>query len=45
VSFARPEAAPFDPAITGERRGQGFQECCYGWCSIAPPGTGLEKQR
>jgi hypothetical protein len=45
VSFARPEAAPFDPGITGERRGQGFQECCYGWCSIAPPGTGLEKQR
>jgi hypothetical protein len=43
VAFSRPAAAPFDPASSTERRNQGFKECCYGWCSIAPPGTGLEK--
>jgi hypothetical protein len=37
--FAVPEAAPFDWNATAARRGQGFNECCYGWCSDKPPGS------
>jgi hypothetical protein len=45
AAFSVPSAALFHPQITNERRGLGFSECCYAWCSIAPPGTGLERQR
>jgi hypothetical protein len=45
ASFSVPAAAALHPGLTNERRGQGFGECCYAWCSIAPPGTGLERQR
>jgi hypothetical protein len=43
--FSVPAAAAFHPALTNERRTHGFGECCYAWCSIAPPGTGLERGR
>lgn len=41
VSFTPPKAAALDLQATAERRGQGLSECCYGWCSKAPLGTGL----
>jgi hypothetical protein len=37
VAFAAPKAAAFDPQISATRRAQSFKECCYGWCSAAPP--------
>jgi hypothetical protein len=45
AAFSVPTAALLHPGITNERRGLGFSECCYSWCSIAPPGTGLERHR
>jgi hypothetical protein len=45
ASFSVPSAALLHPGITNERRGLGLSECCYAWCSIAPPGSGLERQR
>ena len=41
VAFKPPKAAALDVRATAERRGQGLSECCYGWCSRAPLGTGL----
>lgn len=41
VSFTPPKAAALDARVTAERRAQGLSECCYGWCSKAPLGTGL----
>jgi hypothetical protein len=41
VSFTPPKAAALDLRATAERRSQGLSECCYGWCSKAPLGTGL----
>ncbi len=41
VAFTPPKAAALDVNATNERRGQGLSECCYGWCSKAPLGTGL----
>jgi hypothetical protein len=41
VSFTPPKAAALDVRATAERRAQGLSECCYGWCSKAPLGTGL----
>lgn len=41
VAFTPPKAAALDLRATAERRGQGLSECCYGWCSKAPLGTGL----
>ncbi len=41
VAFTPPKAAGLDLRATAERRGQGLSECCYGWCSKAPLGTGL----
>jgi hypothetical protein len=43
--FSVPTAALLHPGITNERRNLGYSECCYAWCSIAPPGTGLERHR
>ena len=34
--------ALFDTAGSWQRRQQGFKECCYAWCSLAPPNTGLQ---
>jgi hypothetical protein len=44
VAFSAPKAALFDATRTGQKRQQGQNECCYGWCSKAPPGTGLRTQ-
>lgn len=41
VAFTPPKAAGLDLQATAERRSQGLSECCYGWCSKAPLGTGL----
>jgi hypothetical protein len=41
VAFTAPKAAALDLRVTAERRAQGLNECCYGWCSKAPLGTGL----
>jgi hypothetical protein len=41
VAFTPPKAAALDLRATAERRSQGLSECCYGWCSKAPLGTGL----
>jgi hypothetical protein len=41
VAFTPPKAAALDLRATGEKRSQGLSECCYGWCSKAPLGTGL----
>ena len=35
--YSAPKAAPFDIAGTQMRRQVGFKECCYAWCSKAPP--------
>jgi len=42
AAFSVPRAAPFDPQVSHQRRQQGFKQCCYGWCSMAPAGTGVE---
>jgi hypothetical protein len=42
AAFAVPAAALLDYRSTGSRRTQGRPECCYTWCSKAPPGSGLE---
>jgi hypothetical protein len=41
VAFKSPKAAALDLRATAEKRDQGLSECCYGWCSKAPLGTGL----
>ncbi len=41
VAFTPPKAAGLDLQATAEKRGQGLSDCCYGWCSRAPLGTGL----
>jgi hypothetical protein len=41
VAFRAPKAAGLDLKATAEKRAQGLSECCYGWCSKAPLGTGL----
>jgi hypothetical protein len=42
AAFSVPKAAPFDPQTSAQKRQEGFQQCCYSWCSTAPAGTGLE---
>ena len=41
--FSVPDGALLDPTLTASRRKRGDPLCCYGWCSIAPPGSGLER--
>lgn len=41
VVFYSPVGAHFDPIETATKRQQGFRSCCYAWCSIAPPNTGM----
>jgi hypothetical protein len=43
--FSAPESALFDQGLTGTHRGKGQLDCCYAWCSQAPPGSGLVHQR
>lgn len=40
--FAVPSAAGFDAAATWDRRSHGQRDCCYAWCSQAPPASGLQ---
>lgn len=40
--FASPKGAPFDPQYTWQKRQQGFDECCYTWCSHRPAGITIE---
>jgi hypothetical protein len=42
VVFFAPDGALFDSALTATQRSQGLKQCCYAWCSIAPPNTGLQ---
>jgi hypothetical protein len=44
AAFEVPRAAPFDYRASVDRRSQGFQECCYTWCSKVPAATGLEQR-
>ena len=39
--FFAPPGVLLDPRYTMQRRQQGFRECCYAWCSVAPPGMNL----
>ena len=44
--FAVPKTgALLSPSLTAAKRRGREALCCYGWCSIAPPGTGLERRR
>jgi hypothetical protein len=43
TAFSVPSGALFDPSLTSSRRLAHEPLCCYGWCSIAPPGTALER--
>lgn len=38
-AFSVPPAAPLDLVSTNQRRSVGFDECCYGWCSVQPGGS------
>lgn len=38
-AFSVPPAAPLDLTSTNQRRSVGFDECCYGWCSVQPGGS------
>ena len=38
-AFSVPPAAPLDLVSTNSRRSLGFDECCYGWCSVQPGGS------
>ena len=39
VFFQPQEGALFDSTLTTKRRSEGFDHCCYAWCSQAPQGV------
>jgi len=41
VVFSAPDAAAFDARATATHRAKGEVDCCYAWCSQAPPGSGI----
>jgi hypothetical protein len=43
--FAAPLAAALDAQATGTHRARGQADCCYAWCSQAPPGSGILQRR
>ncbi|HTQ02649.1 MAG TPA: hypothetical protein VMI54_02290 [Polyangiaceae bacterium] len=43
AAFSVPNGALLDYRLTAARRKANEPLCCYGWCSIAPPGTALER--
>ena len=44
-SFAAPRSALLDVLQTAQRRRETkLSDCCYGWCSKAPPGTVIKNQ-
>jgi hypothetical protein len=42
--FSAPDSAAFDAQATAAHRGKGQADCCYAWCSQAPPGSGILKK-
>jgi len=42
--FFAPPGALFDPFLTTQRRQVGLKQCCYAWCSIAPPNSGMHSR-
>jgi hypothetical protein len=45
AAFAVPESALFDPQASSGRRATGQNDCCYSWCSPAPPGSEMQYRR
>jgi hypothetical protein len=45
TTFSVPSGALFDGKLTAARRKAQEPLCCYGWCSLAPPGSALERSR
>jgi hypothetical protein len=45
TAFSVPRGALFDVKLTAARRKSQEPLCCYGWCSLAPPGSSLERSR
>jgi hypothetical protein len=45
TAFSVPDGALFDVGLTRTRRQSREPLCCYGWCSLAPPGSSLERGR
>lgn len=43
VVFYPPSGALLDSVLASQRRQQGFAQCCYAWCSLAPPNSGLQR--
>jgi hypothetical protein len=43
--FSAPDSAAFDAQATAGHRAKGGTDCCYAWCSQAPPGSGLVPKR
>jgi hypothetical protein len=43
AAFSVPSGALIDYRMTAARRRANEPLCCYDWCSIAPPGTALER--
>ena len=43
TAFSVPSGALLDHRLTAARRSANEALCCYDWCSIAPPGTGLQR--
>jgi hypothetical protein len=41
--FSAPDSAAFDSQSTYAHRAKGGSDCCYAWCSQAPPGSGILK--
>jgi hypothetical protein len=39
--FSTPVAAALDAQSTATHRARGQADCCYAWCSQAPPGSGI----
>jgi hypothetical protein len=44
TAFSVPDGALFDVRLTRARRQSREPLCCYGWCSLAPPGSSLERR-
>jgi hypothetical protein len=45
TAFSVPNGALLDTRLSAARRQGNEALCCYGWCSVAPPGTALERTR
>lgn len=43
--FSAPDSAAFDVRATATHRVRGQRDCCYAWCSQAPPGSDILQRR